>query len=341
MNPQALAERLEPWALGLIETLEGRAREGQRDTRRGALGPLRVRHTFQADSSHAQLLDSITGAPQPDAPEVTIHSLQLDREQIKPTRPPWSRSDFDELGRALGLEDSPWRLAWNRAGDVRCYNRDLRVGLFITAGPVKPGEIGAPMRRFWHWAAAAHGAAMVHGGTIGTAGAMGIVAGPGGTGKSTTVLLGMREGLRSCGDDYVWLQPGDNGAEVWAVFRTIKTVVGSSLVPPFSEHVREESEVRKRIHWMPPGALLPRAALRIAWVMRPPRAASRPPTRIDALSAMLPSTLLQVNGDEAVVSAVLRSVLDTVEVRPLIRNGDFEAVTGALAQDCAALRVPA
>jgi len=223
---------------------------------------------------------------------------------------------------------------------VRCYHRDLRVGLFITAGPVESWEYSSPMLAFWHWAAAAQGAAMVHGGTIGTPGAMGIVGGPSGTGKSTTVLLGMREGLRSCGDDYVWLQPDASGTQVWAVFRTIKTLAGSPLTPPMSERMREEGEIRKQIHWVPADALLPHAPLRVAWVLRKPGASNRPPTRIEALSALLPSTLLRVNGDHAAVAEVLRSVLDTLEVRPLVRDGDFDGLVRTLAHDCAELEAP-
>ena len=319
-----------------MEALEGSTLAGQRATRRGALGPLHVSHTFAAGSSHAELLDGLTGAPQPDAPGVTIHSLQLNADEVGAPKLPWSESDFDEFGRPLGLDGSPWRLAWNRAGgEVRCYNRDLRVGLFITAGPVASWEFSSPLLPFWHWAAAAQGAAMVHGGTIGTCEAMGIVGGPSGTGKSTTVLLGMREGLRSCGDDYVWLQPDDSGTQVWAVFRTIKTLAGSPLVPPMSERVREEGEIRKQIHWVPDGELLSQATLRLVWVLREPGANNRPPTRIDALTALLPSTLLRVNGDHATVADVLQRVVTTLEVRPLPRDGDFDAVMRTLMHDCA------
>lgn len=341
MSSRTLAERLEQWALGLITTLEEQAIHGPRSSRCGAAGPLRVRHTFNKHSSHAELLDSITGAPPADAPAVTIHSLQLNCERIAPPPLPWTESDFDIRGRPLGLEDSPWRLAWNRGSvEVRCYHRNLRVGLFITAGPVKHWERGAPLRMFLHWAAAELGAVMVHGGTIGTPRAMGIVAGPGGTGKSTTVLLGMRDGLSSCGDDYVWLQSGSEGVEVWTVFRTIKTVAGSALAPPIYERVAEDSEVRKQIHWLPQNVLLPRAPLRVAWVLRPTTIQQRPPKRFDALSAMLPSTLLQVNGDAAVVAAMLRSTLEAVEVRPLVRNGDYKALVQALIHDCAQLAIP-
>ena len=340
MSSSDLPDRLEPWALRIIEGLEARASEGRRHIRRAAAGPLRVRHTYVPGSSHATLADGLTGCPGPHDPEVTIHSVQLDLEEHVPDPPPWSDVDFDDYDRPEGLEDSPWRLSWNRAtGDVRCYHRDWRVGLFITPGTVQSWEFSSPMLPFWHWAAAAQGAAMVHGGTSGTPEAMGIVGGPSGAGKSTTVLLGMHAGLRTCGDDYVWLQPDSDGPQVWATFRTIKTVADSPLRPPVSERTSEEGTVRKQIHWVPAEVLLPRATLRLAWVLREPDAATCPPGRIDALSALLPSTLLRVNGDHAVVAAVLREVLDGVQVRSLQRDGDLEAVARTLARDCAELGV--
>ena len=340
MTPASLPERLEPWALELMGNLEAEVSEGRRSVRRGHLGPLNVRHTFNAGSSHAALLDSLTGLPEPQSPEVTIHSVQLDvdttrRGSALPGPLPWSVVDFDEHGRPLGLHGSPWRLAWDGVhGEVRCYNRDLRVGLFLTKGPVRSWEFSSPMLPFWHWAAAAQGAAMVHGGTIGNEHGMGIVGGPSGTGKSTTVLVGMREGLRSCGDDYVWLQADADRADVWAVFRTIKTVAGSPLVPAKRERTREEGEAGKQIHWVPAGAkqagsLLARAPLTVAWVLGAPPVVRRP-TRIDALSALLPSTLLRVNDDHAAVSAVVRCALSSMQVRRLTRDGDLDAVARAL-----------
>jgi hypothetical protein len=335
-----LAQRVGDWAEAIITHAESQLRQGARETRLSSVGPIHLHHTFTPGSSHADLCDSLTGVARPGAPVMTVHSVQLDLDPDTAALPqfqcfPWSADDFDAYGRPHGLDDSPWRLMWNAAGhEVRCYNRDTRVGLFLTAGNVASWEFSSPMLPFWHWAAAAQGAAMVHGGTIGQANNMGIVGGPSGTGKSTTVLLGMGAGLRSCGDDYVWLQPTHDGTQVWAVFRTIKTVADSTLVPAGTQRIREEGEVRKQIHWVPvstdpdPHALLPRADLKVAWVLRAP--GTRTPTRLDALSDLLPSTLLRVTGDHAAVARTLKQVISSVEVRPLVRDGDFEALARTL-----------
>lgn len=349
------AERLAVWADALLDTVVAESASGTRTQRIGGAGPLRVRHTFTPDSSHAPLLDSLTGSPAPQAPEVTIHSVQLDVEGRR-IDPPWTLADFDDYGRPLGLENSPWRLAWNPgAGELRVYDRDRRVGLFVTSADVNPWEYAAPMLAFWHWAAAACDAAMIHGGTIGTAGSMGIIGGPSGTGKSTTVLLGLHAGLNSCGDDYVWLQPSESGSRVWTVFRTMKTVSGSRILPPVSVRTSRDATDSKDIHWIPVthvgvsgepadtpaphpddpsgGVLVPYADVHVVWVMHAPDAEARPPTRIDAMAALLPSTLLRFTGDHAAVARAVGRVLASVQVRPLLRDGNFTALQEHLVAD--------
>lgn len=71
---------------------------------------------------------------------------------------------------------------------------------------------------------------------------------------------------------------------------------------------------------------MPQAALKVVWVMQPPDAAQNPPTRIEAMAALLPSTLLRFTGDHAAVARVVNRVLASMEVRPLMRDGNFSAL---------------
>lgn len=58
-------------------------------------------------------------------------------------------------------------------------------------------------RRLLHGWARGFGADRVHAGVVGIDGVGVLAAGPGGSGKSTTVLAAMQAGLLSAGDDYV------------------------------------------------------------------------------------------------------------------------------------------
>ena len=50
----------------------------------------------------------------------------------------------------------------------------------------------------------------------------GLLAGPGGSGKSTTTLNLLRQGMSSAGDDYAVLAPGGGACQVHTVYRTLK-----------------------------------------------------------------------------------------------------------------------
>jgi hypothetical protein len=306
--------------------------------RQCAAGPVVVRHTFPADSSHAPFLDSLAGMPDPGS-VLTVHSFELYGDHEVGTLP-WTASDFDRHGRPLGLSDTPWRLMYTHGGtEIRCFDRERMIGIFITVGPVKYWEYYAPMLAFLSWCAAAQGAVMVHAGCVGTVSSMGIVGGPSGTGKSTTVLLGMRAGLVSCGDDYMWLQPAASGIKVRLVYRTLKTLVGAGIIPQRFERTVRVGHAQKDVYWLAMDAsvtgagdssgLIPVASLDVGWLLAA-AGDPRPPTALDLLAALLPSTLLRIPGDEQQVSALLRGVVARLTLFSLPRTGDYEALTRAL-----------
>jgi hypothetical protein len=65
-----------------------------------------------------------------------------------------------------------------------------------------------PLRKLLHAWARGFGADLVHAGAVGIDGVGVLVIGPGGTGKSTTVLAAMNAGLSAAGDDYVLVDAG-------------------------------------------------------------------------------------------------------------------------------------
>jgi len=84
-----------------------------------------------------------------------------------------------------------------------------------------PWEPAAPLRPFLHWHYAGLGMRLAHCGTLGLNGYGVLLAGPGGSGKSGTVLAGLLNGLQSIGDDYVLLEAGQEVAG-YPVFATLK-----------------------------------------------------------------------------------------------------------------------
>jgi hypothetical protein len=80
---------------------------------------------------------------------------------------------------------------------------------------------GSPLRNFLHWHLGARGMGLLHAGTLAVDGVGVMLAGPGKSGKSGTVLAGVVSGLSTVGDDYV-LADITNGVKVMPLFNTVK-----------------------------------------------------------------------------------------------------------------------
>lgn len=71
------------------------------------------------------------------------------------------------------------------------------------AADVPPWEEAAPFKMILHWLIGASTGTFLHGGVVAHEGRGLLLAGPGGSGKSTTVMAAVAAGLRTCGDDLV------------------------------------------------------------------------------------------------------------------------------------------
>jgi hypothetical protein len=85
----------------------------------------------------------------------------------------------------------------------------LIVQLAQTADDLPVWDNGAPLRIPIHWASLDRGLRLVHGATLGNSRDAVLIAGPGGSGKSSTTLGGIANGLQTVGDDYVLVTPTD------------------------------------------------------------------------------------------------------------------------------------
>ena len=115
------------------------------------------------------------------------------------------------------------RMASYNDGFVQVYDVRRRTGVALIRRPrgYPPWELSSPLRPFLHWIYADIGPRMVHAATLGEDGRGVLIVGPGGAGKSSTVLAGMIGGLRSVGDDYVLVELGDPPV-AFQVYRLVK-----------------------------------------------------------------------------------------------------------------------
>ncbi|MEI6240826.1 MAG: hypothetical protein WCR51_10580 [Planctomycetia bacterium] len=92
-----------------------------------------------------------------------------------------------------------------------------RRGLFWIAdtADVPFWEEAAPFKATFNWFLAGTSATLLHAGVVAHRGRGVLLAGPGGSGKSTTVMAAVAAGLGTCGDDLVVV---DDGAGAWTAY---------------------------------------------------------------------------------------------------------------------------
>lgn len=124
-------------------------------------------------------------------------------------RPPWRwETAPGGRGEISGYNTPRIYTAYNRDGGVLTsldVERKLAVYWARDASRLPGYEVSAPLRTLLHWFAAANGAHVAHAAAVGTPEGGVLLAGKGGSGKSTSALACLCTDLRYVGDDYCLL----------------------------------------------------------------------------------------------------------------------------------------
>ena len=101
-------------------------------------------------------------------------------------------------------------------------DHEERVGVYVVedASTLPPWERACPLRALLTWWLAPQDLLLAHGAAVGSAEGAVVLAGPGGSGKSTTALSCFAAGMGYLGDDYVLLDPTTRS--VWSVYASAK-----------------------------------------------------------------------------------------------------------------------
>lgn len=229
-------------------------------------------------------------------------------ERLPP--PPW----------AGPADDAPHRLAFPAGAEhfhlmaepdsksLLLYRADRRQAfLWVEAArDLTTHWYGSPLRRLFHWWGLGEGLYLIHAGCIGTEAGAVLLAGRGGSGKSTTSLLGLEAGMRYLGDDSCLLHPGPP-AIVHSLYNTGRLhgdhlrrfphLAGRTVEPRPQDG--EKPIFFAQQHF--PAAIARQLPLRAVVL---PQVTGRPETRAvripaaDALRGLAPSTLFQMPARE-------------------------------------------
>jgi hypothetical protein len=123
----------------------------------------------------------------------------------------WKDSSVTALGLDSLLKNTRFRLHIDSEHSLYlAYDLHTQRALQLAPGAhdFPRWEYGGPLRVFINWHLSQLQRALLHAGTLGVNGVGILLAGAGGTGKSSTVVSGICHGLESVGDDYVSVELG-------------------------------------------------------------------------------------------------------------------------------------
>jgi hypothetical protein len=248
-------------------------------------------------------------------PALTVALWDGESTGVMPPRFPWGGEDIRARGEIRGYNEAGVRTVFHGgiappAEDftaVTMFDERTRVARFFVTAPARVPwyERAAPLRTAFHWGLGAPGHPLVHAGAVGAHGRAVLLAGPGGSGKSTTAVAALLAGLDYLGDDYVLVDLAPNRPVAHSLYATAKLAPEARILLPeikapgnASSRQDGEKDVLDVRRVRPEGIItsLPIAAIVLPHVHPGGPTELGPATAGTALRALAPSTIFQAPG---------------------------------------------
>lgn len=236
---------------------------------------------------------------------------------------PWREGDLAARGLLRGPEGSDV-VAVHELGYHAITLIDRRSRLLLHRVPHVAAlpwwERAAPLRPALFWALSGPDRHLVHAGAVGDERGGVLLAGAGGSGKTTVALAALAGGMSYVADDYLLLHSAPEPV-AWNLFSTAKLDAGHlARIPRFASAASISPDPVADEKWvldiadLLPDALVPSLPIRAIVVPRihGGRSALRPTTAGVALLALAPSTAFQMPYDDGAVVASLAAVARSV-----------------------------
>ena len=304
------------------------------------LGPSQVRLEFAGPALEGPLTAALAhrridfgAGPAP----LTIHLWDTVSTGIPMPPPPWPLDACRERGEVRGYNDQRFRTAYSLgSGVLSMLDLERGVGFLWLrdAAQLPYWEAGAPLLTLLHWWFGAQGKQLVHGAAVGYPEGGVLLAGKGGSGKSTTALACLASDLLYAGDDYCLLQT-DPAPMVFSLYNSAKLVRDQLGRLPFLTELWEsggEKEEEKALAFLQPHlprrltAGFPLRAILLPRVTGTPRTSLAPVAPAAALKALAPSTLFQLSGAGAPAFLVMARLVRTLPCWQLQLGTDLEEI---------------
>ena len=285
-------------------------------------------------------LDHLRG---PCEGDVNFTIAAWDTPETDMVSPAWSESDYGPRGEIHGFNNGRFRTAFDHGtAALSMVDLDTGRGIFWTRDATKlpPYESASPLRSVLSWWLQANGRVLIHAAAI-TFGDAGILlAGPGGSGKSTTALICLAAGWGFLADDYCALEVGKT-SRVFGLYGSMKIDDLWLQESPQARQLAGLSPVRhggKRIifahkHW--PERMRRVANCRLVLLPRVTNAkesSTSPATPAQALRALAPTSMFQTLGDGASMFQAIAEFVRRVPARWLNLGREIEAIPDVIAR---------
>jgi hypothetical protein len=304
-----------------------------------------VRIVFAGDT----LVPFVRGALAPrissggtEAPDLTVKLWDTATTGVSAPLPPGAPFVYGARGEVPGYTTEPVFAACSHAsGALSVLDVVTSTAYFWVRDPgdLALHELGAPLLSLFGWFFRARDAQLVHAAAVGRAGQAVLLAGPGGSGKSTTALACLAAGLTHIADDYA-LVVGAPRPVVHALYATAKLNADSlARLPHLARVVRNperEPEEKALLDLGPNLETRPGNAGAISALVFPRVGAAGAPALIpiaagEALRALAPSTIFQMAGAGASTFAILGTLVKAVPAFRLQLGPDLSAVAASVA----------
>lgn len=199
-------------------------------------------------------------------------------------------------------------------------------------------EHAFPLRTLLNWLYAPSPLTLAHAAVVGDGACGVLLAGAGGSGKSTTTAACLDIGLKTCGDDFVAITCGER-PRAYSLFDTVKLDERSlAWFPHLGARVANSGtahETKARIHLFEarPNLLITSCEVRALVVPRLAegnRTRIRPVSKAVVLRALAPSTLFLVRGTETETAAKLAALVRRLPTYELPIGGEPPEAAAAI-----------
>lgn len=305
--------------------------------------PVRLRFAGTSMAAHlalpfAHLFDTSTGPP--PAPRLDICLWDECETAVRVDERPWP--DGAEVDHVAEISESGRFILQRLSSSSIGLDRRIGVlaGSIAWSEQVQVYERGKPLARLLAEWYADHGVRMVHAGLVSIGGRGVLLAGKGGSGKSTTALAAARGGSAFLGEDYVGLELTREGAPVGhSVYASVFLErAAADWFPELASHRIDSRIQRETKSVVLLGSVYADRLLRSAPVhaialcrVGPDRNGHvRPASKAQALLALGPSSLLQIHGRRKDSLDRLAQLVERVPCFWLEVGRDLHAVSGQI-----------